>query len=216
MINKKYEKIIFLSFPRSGHHLLTDMITEIYNKETDTKDNYCEFYKCCNVFPCRYGKVFCKNHDFLIKIQVKPEYFYIVQYRIDAYEQMLSYYNFKIKYEDYKKSMKEFVETIRGYYRSWIKKWIDDSTEHSNIHFIDYDSLIENPKKHITDICNIIFTKKIDDTFIEFVIEKKNIHSKNKWNYMTEGEFKKLLDIKINKKKCNCIYCKKESNEEKI
>lgn len=196
ILNPKYKKVIFVSFPRSGHHLLTDMIIDIHDSVTQTSHNYCEYYNCCNVSPCAYGKIFCKNHDFDLKLQTNDEYFYVIQYRLSSYEQLQAYYNYSVKHAGYKGTIEKFIENQKKYYWGWMAKWVTDTMNYKNFYFLNYESLVENPKKHIKNLCKHLFNKKIDSELIKNVIAKKDISYKNKWNFIPQSKFDKIMDAK--------------------
>lgn len=79
-------KLIGISIPRSGHHLLARLLSSALNE----KSFYCEWYgnaDCCRRFPCNrtndeHNVKFQKNHDFDFTVPTDlPKVTYIVQYR---------------------------------------------------------------------------------------------------------------------------------------
>lgn len=66
-----------ISFPRSGQHLISEVLRLIY-KEHNYDFSYCEYYRCCNKVPCQFGSMFMKNHDFLLQYEIKTNEKYIV------------------------------------------------------------------------------------------------------------------------------------------
>lgn len=223
MSNPNFKKIIFVSIPRSGHHLLSGMIHEIYNNITDTKDNYCEYYSCCKTFPCAHGKLFCKNHDFDITVPINPDYLYIVQYRLHPYDQLQAFYNLDTKYFKNTRTIEQFIETHKNYYRRWKTKWIRDNhnlkvfsgksknwinnSKNPTFYYVDYEGLVEKPHKYLTDLCNIIFSNKIDPKMIDDIITKNNICYKNHWNFISKEKFKKILnDEDLQEKKTKLLH----------
>lgn len=71
-----------ISWPRSGQHLLVDVLKSYFGREF----TYCEFYTpidCCKKSPCTRSHTvhFSKNHDFESKAVLRKGTPYLVQYR---------------------------------------------------------------------------------------------------------------------------------------
>ena len=199
MDNGEYKKIIFSCFPRSGHHLLLSIINNILAKHFAKQIPYCEFYNCCNKFPCEKNSLICKNHDFDEKLPYNPNFYYIVQYRKSPYQQIQSFYNCAVKYFKYNKSIIEFIREKKKYYINWINKWVF-KTDVKNMYFLEYEELIKNPKIHVLNILkNIYPMEKIKMKIINEIILDHNIEIKNKWDLISEEDFNKLISVNTNK-----------------
>jgi len=97
------KNILCVTYPRSGHHLLVNMLLKYFSRDIeypDTDDsrispngvndevitaggfNYCEFYGHCNSVPCSDPRTnFQKNHDFELRLRKDRNRKHIVQYR---------------------------------------------------------------------------------------------------------------------------------------
>lgn len=203
----EYSKIIFSCFPRSGHHLLVSIIHNILVTHFNNKITYCEFYNCCNKFPCEKNSFICKNHDFENNIPYNNNFFYIVQYRRSTHMQMQSFYNCAKKYFDYKGTITEFITEKKIYYINWMNKWVF-KTDLKNMFFLEYEELLLYPKRHIITILKKIYpNEKISNEIIDSIIKNHNIELKNEWNFMTKEEFEKLINISTEKTiKKNTVY----------
>lgn len=108
-------KIQCVTFPRSGHHLLVNMLFKYFSKdvkypeilggETHGKGKeiiragniyYCEFYAHCLTSFCTDPKTnFQKNHDADDLSLKNPDYYYIIQFR-NPMHAITSFYNFEL------------------------------------------------------------------------------------------------------------------------
>ena len=76
------ERVIGVSWPRSGHHLLVRLLT-LYFGETF---RYCDFYggvdNCCKTAPCTRADIhLAKSHDFDLALPQIADRKYLIQYR---------------------------------------------------------------------------------------------------------------------------------------
>lgn len=82
MTERQCRYVVGVSWPRSGHHLLVNMLKNYFGKEFV----YCEFYvpnDCCKTVPCARAPAvtFTKNHDFDLQTPITPGFPYLIQYR---------------------------------------------------------------------------------------------------------------------------------------
>mgnify|MGYP003986584335 CR=1 FL=1 len=68
--NHPHTWVQFVSYPRSGHHYLVNLLRSYWKfSGSQPHDNrtpfYCEKYNCCGQTPCAKGAVCGKSHDFL-------------------------------------------------------------------------------------------------------------------------------------------------------
>lgn len=164
MDNKiKLNTIQCVSVPRSGHHLLIDMITKYY-KSQNIPFKYCEYYTCCKHRPCKKNANIQKSHDLNIinnnretviniadcKIPV------LIQFRNPLYNITSDYYlhckNVKNTYENWLKFSK--IQII--YIKNFLNKWVLSNKNKENIIFVSYESLLKDTYSILTRIIKII------------------------------------------------------------
>lgn len=145
MKRKMESKIYLITCPRSGHHLIVDLIAafaSFYNLPF----SYCEFYchnlkrnvlnikdppvKCTNK-PCVYDSMLMKSHDFALnpncaikewktEVPIQPASKYIVIYRKDPVIQLEAWYRhyraFLIGEENYDPSSETYDDFISSFF----------------------------------------------------------------------------------------------------
>jgi hypothetical protein len=217
MINKLY-KVISVSFPRSGHHLLADCLAQYFSRNFSISTHrkkqvragdffYCEPYNHCQNIPCIDKRVnYQKSHDFSLDLDNDGRYKYIVQFR-DPIESIVSlylletspdYWKWKEKVdrasyvEDTKESWINFANRNIIYWKKFVNKWIDESKK-ENVIVISYEELLSNPKKAIIKALKFIMSEPvIDENFLEKVISNKKIGKKSdikKFKYYDQSFF---------------------------
>lgn len=120
-----------ISFPRSGQHLLNNMLEYILT-EHNLPHKYCEFYSCCGTVPCAKKSNFMKNHDFENSYTILPEQKYIVLFRKDIVLQLESYYRFHIKANSLPYEITDpniSWGEKKSYYNRFIQKWVNNDNE---------------------------------------------------------------------------------------
>jgi hypothetical protein len=155
-------KVICVSFPRSGHHLLINILLKYFSsnvnypltsgENTDRDCNrtliagklvYCEYYNHCNTMPCIDKNTnFIKNHDFSLNLDILPDYYYIILYR-KPIEAIISLYEFTLKDSNKnsffgnnvgqtKKDWENFSKEAIYFFKSFIKKWMINNKNRYN------------------------------------------------------------------------------------
>jgi hypothetical protein len=118
--------VVGVSWPRSGHHLATNVLKEYFGDEFA----HCEFYTptdCCKTAPCiRCSRIkFSKNHDFYSMLPISDRHPYLIQYRsflpsvVSAYEMFVGQGR-----PDTLASFEEFAIAAAGMYNAFLKKWV--------------------------------------------------------------------------------------------
>lgn len=141
-----------ISFPRSGQHLIYEILKSIYFVH-DYDFTYCEYYDCCNSVPCIFRSIYQKNHDFTLNYNIIPTKSYVVFYRKNIIHQLEAYYRYKINKNNEQYDLEELLTFINNnfyYYINFYKKWIFE--KHDNIMCIDYNSFVENPHDYVNQI----------------------------------------------------------------
>jgi hypothetical protein len=207
-------RIIFASFPRSGHHIITSIIQD-YAKECQLEFSYCEFYNHsntttpphqCTIFPNCKDALLLKTHDFALnsncnvqewkkKIEITPDNRYIVLYRRECARQLEAWYrhskqNSNKDWQSYS-DFDEFVKTNIEYYKAFKEKWIVKT--YNNVTALTYEDFIKEPLKVMKEIIQIIYP----DSDIQIPKLRKIILSHNVgWkNTLTSEVYTKLKDV---------------------
>lgn len=182
-----------ISYPRSGQHLIEKFLN-FYCQQKNIPYSYCEFYSCCRNIPCKKGKIFQKNHDLSLDINIEENSKYLVLYRSNFLEQMEAEYRVfrytmnnielpkEINYSDTEKlRLHTHIRKHRNRYFGFIEKWVLNLN--SNILKIDYNQLL--------------IDNSLLKNIIHFFFEDSD----------TEDVIKSFLSVEPIEKKHNIINC---------
>lgn len=160
-------KFSIVSYPRSGQHLLQDVIKHVCTHH-DLEYKFCDFYDCCGQNPCSQGANFQKNHDHDLKLPINNERKYIALYRNDMILQLEAYYRYYINKKVLKYNLQElkiFCLCNKDYYLNFRNKWIDNYK--NNVLAIEYYDFIENPSETVRKTFNFLYPDlKLKDEII--------------------------------------------------
>jgi len=143
-------KTIFVTFPRSGHHLLIRGLHVALPQELV----YSEFYQCEHNMDNCFAVNAQKDHDFKLERDIEG-YRYIVQVR-DVTDCLYSWY---IALNS-KESFREFYEVNEKYYHRFMNKWI--LSEIDNRLIIKYEDLVKEKKETVLKVANFMSKGEID------------------------------------------------------
>lgn len=143
-----------ITFPRSGHHLLKNILEYYF----DGQLHYCSLYSDPPEVQLGVSLLtnFQKNHDFDLATPVSADRKYIVQIRdpIDAIE---SWFHMARRTTELcgvgvpeHSQWKEFCSGKMGYYVQFVDKWIFNHV--SNRLIISYSDLLHRPENAITSV----------------------------------------------------------------
>lgn len=203
------EKILNLTFPRSGHHLLVDILKSYFND----KMNYCEFYNSNNNCGCfggtNPGNQLCvkektnfqKHHDFeklfheprVLTVPKDLDRKYLILYR-SKYPALVSWYEMFLDEEDNKKvehseeDFRNFMNWATNFYDKWIEKWVEDK-EIENKLVITYEELTSNTVEIVAKVVEFseerISRSRIKDAIIDVTVkEKRDITNSGFYNIL--------------------------------
>lgn len=123
------------SMPRSGHHLLMEMLLAYFGRDLA----YCEFYGpgCCKAMPCTrpyhplLGNRFFiqKSHDLDFRDPIDPEALYIIQYREPIARIQSNWDHFlhvRKDQEDTPEAFRRFALAETRYHIRFWKKWLEE------------------------------------------------------------------------------------------
>ncbi|WP_108663070.1 hypothetical protein [Acuticoccus kandeliae] len=164
-----------VSWPRSGHHLLTRLL----RSSLGNRFKYCEFYgarnrlgsECCGIFPCRKpGVSMSKQHDLRLHEQLALDHPVIVQYR-DFEHSVASHYELFIGKQagltDTRDEFVQFAKTKAADYAGFTAKWVH--SDRPNRLTIEYDDLMADPVGYVVKIYGL-YGLRADLPLIEHVV----------------------------------------------
>jgi hypothetical protein len=152
--------------PRSGHHLLAQLLVEYYGSEL----RYCEFYgdgdACCHSIPCRLpfepllgNRLFMqKSHDVGFKDPVDVPGQYIVQYR-HPIPRMQSNFDHNIHVTGRPDTWERFVsfaEAETAYFIRFWDRWIRTRKRTRDTCVVSYEDLVGEPRETLQRVIHFI------------------------------------------------------------
>jgi hypothetical protein len=162
-----------ISFPRSGHHLLVNLLQAYFGEEI----RYCEYYSDYSrrMEVCEETN-YQKNHDFELATPVLTDRKYVVQVR-DPFEAITSFYELDCRQQKIGPEATKHEEWFSrrwDYYVAFVKKWV--LADVPNRLVIHYRDLIDSPHSatarviaHITD------DPKIDSPRLEAAVRATRV-----------------------------------------
>ena len=183
-----------ISFPRSGQHLLNNMLEYVLT-EHNLPYKYCEFYSCCRTVPCSNKSNFMKHHDFETDYTILPKQKYIVLSRKDIILQLEAWYRFHITVNSLPYDITDLKISCvknKSYYNRFIQKWVNNDNE--NILKIEYYDLVENPKDYMRKIMEFLYPDiELKETVLEKMVNHLKIEVKHTLDPIIYNELKKKL-----------------------
>jgi Sulfotransferase domain len=191
------KKTMLISYPRSGHHLLVDLLFACTESNYESKDyrglvhgstiKYCEKYSHCSTTYCTDSNTnLQKNHDFFLHVDVDIPYKKVILIRKDFIGSIISYFKLQTKFYNFPNTYEHwilFLERSIYYWNGFIYKWLKSCKEK---HVIIYEDLIDHPVTVLRDLLAYLeindyqdiekiisqFTFRKPDTSFEFYDEK--------------------------------------------
>lgn len=190
-----------VSYPRSGHHLLANMLFKYFSKNLDFQNTdglneypeiicageliYCDYYNHCKTPGCTDETVnFQKNHDLDLSLK-KEDYKYIIQYR-GPVEANVSLFEFAHKKDLLKDGLKKEWENhsfgMTHLWVSWMIKWFDEAKKDpQNFIILTYEDLVKDTEDWLTKVVKFIDPSNEPDTLlIKEIIKKQKIRTKTR------------------------------------
>jgi len=167
---KFMKKTLFVTFPRSGHHLVVDILQKYYGEEM----RYCEMYSHCSRVWCTDSSTtHQKTHDFGLDVPTDLDVRYIIQIR-NAEDAIASWYKSAIIANWTNQNWKSFLENGLSFRKRFLDKWIYGPTGHS-ITIVTYENLIADPLKEIKSIIGYpCDDNKLKEVLNQFTIKQKH------------------------------------------
>jgi hypothetical protein len=152
------DKFIFVTIPRSGHHL----IERLAITGAGFGKRYCEHYTvadCCRAIPCTRPEIsFQKTHDFKLDVPEHTSAKYIVQYRgflhssVSDFEFAVTSTNYRDTYEDWL----TFSQYRKSYWARFMQKWVVPFRQNERYLLINYDELVADLPAWAVRIANFL------------------------------------------------------------
>ncbi|MBW3019667.1 sulfotransferase [Candidatus Woesearchaeota archaeon] len=196
------KKTIIVTFPRSGHHLLMNLLFKYYSKNPNLSNlgiieckkiikagnlSYCEYYQHCSkrfntLTPCPDNPSIQKYHDNMgpnlnKKVKSLDENNIITQYR-DAIPTIISFYNMWLgrSTKDNKDYWEQWLIKYVRLWKNWTKRWVFNNSDYLKI---DYNDLINNTESTLEKIINNIEPEhKINKELLKKVINNSDVNIK--------------------------------------
>lgn len=159
-----------VSWPRSGHHLLVNLLTRYIGPAF----SYCEFYNpptCCRAYPCRKPDItMSKNHDFGLALTPARATPHIIQYRAFA-PAIVSDFELHILNgaPNTEAEFRDFADSRIELFQRFLAKWVDDAPDDALI--IPYETLIQYPFQTLSEAIQFLQPSvEVDETKARQVI----------------------------------------------
>lgn len=167
-----------ISFPRSGHHLVKNLIDKYFNGQL----HYCEYYLHCRKLPCSDPKTnFQKIHDLHLNTNVSEKMPLLIQYRKDPVKCLISWYKLEVAYDRIPEQIDEwhkFAEQRVKYLIKWFNKWV--CKEYKNSLYVEYDNFLSEPLKSMQLIIEHLSPgQNVDLRHLNKVVDEANISYKS-------------------------------------
>jgi len=147
-----------VSFPRSGHTLITKILRATFERHEGVDFNYCESYinneenvsNCGSVVPPNIKK----SHDFDLTVRVEPDEKYVVLFRKELQYQLEAVFRWLCtKQAGCPKSMRSFMDNWSTYYFLFKNKWLDKTYyDGRRVAALEYYTFLRDPLSSVRSI----------------------------------------------------------------
>lgn len=164
---------LFVTFPRSGHHLLMDCLQEYFGEEM----HYCENYHHCNTVPCTDPTTNVqKTHDFDLDVK-QDKRLIVVQVRAKP-DAVQSWAELKCRESWYPERIKKWIKEAELFYDRWFMKWVIGGS----FPVVTYERLTTHPVRTIsTAVRQMTDMITVDTDRIEEIVKKFDIEPR-RWS----------------------------------
>ena len=193
------DKILCVSFPRSGHHLVEKILREYFGPSF----HYCDNNEHCKSVPCvDVGTNYQKNHDFELTTPKLEEYKYFIQYR-HPLESIMSWYELDLvmgilpKGKDSYRTWLEMLNQQTFYWHSLVSKWLIINPPKKAM-AVPYNELVSQMESTIKKLIHYMDDSHvIDEEKLKGIIHKKRQHKLRNFTEFKYYEEKDFLDYEI-------------------
>jgi len=174
-----------VSFPRSGHHLLTRCLQSCFGSAL----GYCPDVRRRRDF-AKFGVNYQKNHDFDLALPVERRFRYVVQYRYPL-ESIASWYRWELEWgvpaehnhaarrlfnrvvpiwrshvrRDTPKRWDEFVERRLPFWRGFVRKWLIGRERPPACH-VAYKDFVARPTETVARVAAFLAPGRAPDPYL--------------------------------------------------
>ena len=186
------QRTLFVSFPRSGHHLAVRLLSRYFSRDLQVlREGYelpgllvaspfvwCEFYRHCQTVGCVDPRVTAqKSHDFDLRL-VPPEGWQVVVQLRNPVPAIASHYRLLVSqgklWDSYLTWRYHLYKDLR-YYRRFVEKWICGPLG-QNALLLEYDALLEAPAEQLCRLAHQIAPgRPVDRAFAERVVAVEKV-----------------------------------------
>ena len=189
-------KTVCISYPRSGHHLLTNLLLKYFSKDMSMGSKasrpdlsqpvvagklvYCEFYQHCNQTPCTDERVnYMKNHDRPPQLDPDSLDNVVVQYR-HPLASLLSFFELrKGRMPESAKEFKRFLDKMGPEVMAFFNKWVVN--KRAGTLLVPYEQLVSNPSSLLAAVVRHLDpAHEPDAELIEAVVKAQGIFNSDK------------------------------------
>jgi hypothetical protein len=200
--NSNKAKIGIISFPRSGSHLVSSIISSMY-MYTMGHFSFCEFYTCCKQVPCNKCSILCKNHDFQLNLQKNLYEKIVVLYRKEPVESIDAYIRYEKSINKYAVdydavAFEKDVAQKLVYYKRFLEKWVNHEDE--NIFKISYEDMLSNTYQTIDNLRTFL----LNDSYLNMSNYQQELYQKHLTSIILNS-FKISKKSEIELKNCKVI-----------
>ncbi len=183
------KKTVFITYPRSGHHMLMRLLKNYFGN----KMKYCEVYEHCKQFPCVDSHTnIMKNHDFDLSLPFRDDIEYFIQIR-HPYYSIQSWYELHSNEYGQDTKWESFFKEKLNFWDKFTDKWLINTERYTN-RAINYNNLIDRPFQTLSHIINIITNNILDADKLQLLIDNQG--KLTKMRYLSLFKYFKIDDIK--------------------
>ncbi|MDU8914005.1 hypothetical protein [Aestuariicoccus sp. MJ-SS9] len=187
-------RIMLVSYPRSGQHYTQRMIERAIGK-----DDYCPLYACSvpdcpgrgkpvpEKTPCPGGRRIQKHHDFDLGLRVEDEITYAVLIRYPL-NSLMSYYEQEVnrhkrvprwaddgkvsRVEDNEENWLHFLENRAAFWKEFATKWRALAERHDNVRIFRYEEMVWEDATFL-DFFRFSFTEDLSEKAHELIAAQR-------------------------------------------
>jgi len=158
---------LFVTFPRSGHHLLVDCLQEYFGGEM----RYCENYHHCNSVPCTDPLTNVqKTHDFDLDVK-QDERHVVAQVRARA-DAIQSWSELKCREGWFPERTEKWIKDAELFYDRWVMKWVVSG----RFPVVAYEWLTTHPEDAVASVVKrMTGSSAVDTDRVEKIVKKFDI-----------------------------------------
>lgn len=187
---------MFVTFPRSGHHLTVRLLARYFSRKLDVLQSgyelpgflvagpfvWCEHYRHCGRVGCTDPRTVAqKNHDFDLNLVLPDGWLAVVQYR-NPIPAIVSHYRLLLKQGDARESRLAWRWRLRRdlrYYRHFVEKWVI-GREAKDTFWLEYGELMSRPVERLDALVRFLGGEAdVDEAWVSRVVEAEKVRPRS-------------------------------------